>query len=621
MGTPLQENDRAQENVVETPSPTPSPKFTPRIYSLLLFIITCLLYGNTVFNEYVLDDGLVITDNKLTQSGIKGIPDILTKDTFYGALGPSVELAGGRFRPLSVVTFALEQEIFRGNPHISHAINVILFACTVILLFSLLKNFIFKERAELALFAALTFAIHPIHTEVVANIKSRDEILSLVFLLLTLMLMFRYFAGERKIIYLIASVVFYFLALFSKENGIVFLAIIPLSLYFFSQAKTKELVIVTIPFTIIVAAYLIIRFSVTGGREGGVTEILNAPYLYATFQQKYATILLVLGKYLSLLIFPHPLTYDYSYNQIPYVDLTNPLVWCSLIIHLGLIAIAILGWKRKSIFSFSILLYFITISIVSNIVVDIGAPMGERLLYQPSLGFCIIVVAGLGRLHERVKPSTRTRNITVAILVVVMILAVYKTVARNADWKNNETLLLKDLEVSPNSASANRRAAMALIKLSEQDTTRSVKEVYLRRAIAVLEKAINIHPTYGDGYLGLGVVYSRLDEVENAEEAWTKARKLNVNNYLPPDYENYLKVAYFNKGVKAGGGKRFEEARTYLLKSTQYGPDNAEAWYFLGGAYVSLGQREEARGAWEKALQLKPDYTQAAEQLRLLSGK
>ena len=617
----LQRNNLTQESVPELTSPASGPTTLSRLYPLLLVIITCLLYGNTIFNEYVLDDGLVITDNKFTQSGINGIPDILTKDTFYGALGPTAELAGGRYRPLSVVTFALEQELFKGSSYIGHAVNVILFACTVLLVFSFLKNFIFKERTDLAFFAALIFAIHPIHTEVVANIKGRDEILSLLFLMLSVMLVLRYFVKEKKVIYLISSVFLYCLALFSKENGIVFLVVIPLSLYFFSPAKMKQLVITTIPFVVVASAYLVVRFTVTGGREGGVTEILNAPYLYASFQQKYATIIFILGKYLWLLFLPHPLTYDYSYNQIPYVDFTSILVWCSLLLHTCLLIFAVFGWRRKSIFSFAILFYFITISIVSNIVVDIGAPMGERLLYQPSFGFSIFVVNGIDRLSERVNPSERTRNIAVAFLLAVMILGAYKTITRNSNWKNNETLLLRDLEVSPNSASANRRAAMALIKLSGQYTTKSVKEAYLRRGITLLEKAIKIHPTYGDGYLGLGVVYSRLDEVENAEEAWTKARKLNTNNYLPPDYENDLKVAYFNKGTRLGKEGHYDEALACLLTSIHYGPDNADAWYYLGGAYISLGQRGEAWESWQMALTVKPDYQLAADRLKELEKK
>lgn len=599
------------------------PRFNPNIYIFLLLVITLALYGNTVLNEYALDDGLVINDNKFTQNGVSGIPDILTKDTFHGALGPTVEVAGGRYRPLSVVTFALEHEIFGQNPHISHLINVLLFACTVIILFLLLKHHIFRDRFELAFLTALLFTIHPIHTEVVANIKSRDEILSFLFLLLALALLFRSEASTKKAFLVGLSVLLYCLALLSKENGVAFIVIIPLFLYFFSSMKTRNILWSVLPFLVVAILYLIIRFTITGAKEGAITEVLNAPYLYATVAQKYATIIFVLGKYLSLLFFPHPLTYDYSYNQIPYVDFTNLLVWCSLIIHGGLLVYALAGWRRKSIFSFAILYYFITISLVANIVVDIGAPMGERLLYQPSLALCLSFAAGVDLLSWRVSPSfyQAARNLGRGALILIVVLTGFKTITRNADWKNNETLFIGDLETSPNSASAHRRAALALIRLSEQDTISTTKDSLLHQAIGHLQKAITIHPTYGDGYLGLGVAYSRLNEVEKADEAWSRARKLNINNYLPADYENYLKIAYFNLGIKRGGEGRLDEAARFLLRSIQYGPNNPDAWYFLGGAYSGIGQREKGKEAWEKVLTLKPDYPQAAAQLKELTRK
>lgn len=599
------------------------PPFSPNNYIYLLIVITLAFYGNTALNEYALDDGLVINDNKFTQNGVSGIPEILTKDTFHGALGPIVEVAGGRYRPLSVVTFALEHEVFGPNPHVSHLINVLLFACTAIVLFLFLSNYIFKGRAELAFLAALLFAIHPLHTEVVANIKSRDEILSFLFLLLALAAVFRSEASGRKTLLMSSAVLLYNLALLSKENGIAFIVIIPLFLYFFSSMKIRRVLWLVLPFLAVAIVYLIIRFTITGAKAEGITEILNAPYLYATVAQKYATIILVLGKYLSLLFFPHPLTYDYSYNQIPYVDFTNLFVWCSLIIHIGLLVYAIVGWRRKSIFTFSIFYYFITISLIANIIVDIGAPMGERLLYQPSLALCLCFASGIDLVQRRISSSVNVtaKNIGRIALVLIVLLGGYKTITRNAEWKNNETLFIGDLKTSPNSASAHRRAALSFIKLSERDSTSPAKDSLLHLAIGHLEEAIRIHPTYGDGYLGLGVAYSRLDDVEKADEAWTKARGLNANKYLPPAYENYLKIAYFNKGLKAGAEQRFDDARSFLLKSIQYGPENPDAWFYLGGAYMGMGQREKAKQAWEKVLALKPDHPQAAAQLKELTRK
>ena len=92
----MNKNSSLQEETTSVRNGSLLPPFNSNIYILLLILITLAFYGNTVLNEYALDDGLVINENKFTQNGLRGIPDILTKDAFFGALGPTVEVAGGR---------------------------------------------------------------------------------------------------------------------------------------------------------------------------------------------------------------------------------------------------------------------------------------------------------------------------------------------------------------------------------------------------------------------------------------------------------------------------------------------------------------------------------------------
>ena len=143
-----------------------------KIQYLVLFVFVFFLYGNTLFHDYALDDFIVITGNSYTKQGIKGIGDILTHDAFVGAYGEALELTGGRYRPLSIVMFAVEYEIFGLNPFFGHFFNVLFFAfvcCFVLLLMS--RLFVDKNN-WIAFVIALLFASHPIHTEVVANIKT-----------------------------------------------------------------------------------------------------------------------------------------------------------------------------------------------------------------------------------------------------------------------------------------------------------------------------------------------------------------------------------------------------------------------------------------------------------------
>src|SRR5262245_47525488 len=82
---------------------------------VLLVVLGLVFYANTFANNYALDDGIVIEKNRYVQQGIAGIPRIFTTDvyqSFYALMGADQQLAGGRYRPLSVATFALEQQLF-----------------------------------------------------------------------------------------------------------------------------------------------------------------------------------------------------------------------------------------------------------------------------------------------------------------------------------------------------------------------------------------------------------------------------------------------------------------------------------------------------------------------------
>src|SRR5262245_18156818 len=145
-----------------------------------------VLYGNTVGHRYALDDTVVLTRNAYVKAGLAGLPDIFTHDALAGTeiLSHTGLTEGGRYRPLSMAMFAVEYQLFGLSPGPSHLINVLLFGLTGAALFALFRR-LPLERASgpwpwLATAATLLFLAHPIHTEVVANIKGRDELLALL---------------------------------------------------------------------------------------------------------------------------------------------------------------------------------------------------------------------------------------------------------------------------------------------------------------------------------------------------------------------------------------------------------------------------------------------------------
>lgn len=585
----------------------------------IIAVAAVALYFNTLSNQFALDDGLVLRDNKIVLKGVSGIPDILTHDSFYGTIGDSKNLSGGRYRPLSLVSYAIEISLFGVNARVHHLLNILFYALTCAVLLRFLNRFIFPQNEIAALIAAALFTIHPIHTEVVANIKSRDEIFSLLLLLLTIHYLLKFLNESKKSIHLLAAACFYFLALLSKENGLIFIIMIPLTVYFFSKEKRSGIVKYSAVFLAVAALYFAIRVAMIGLRNNNVPGVMDNPYVLADAEQKYATILFVFLNYLKLLFYPYPLTFDYSYAQVPYRSFTDPWVLIALVIYLLLGIYALIGFKSNNIISWCIIFYFGTIAIVSNILFNVGAPMAERFLYQASLPFVIVVTEVFRRIYaaaENHQPALRVAGISVMGIAAVW--SAFLIQVRNKDWKTDETLFLHDVTVSTKSARANTYAGIALVRLCDAEKDSVAKRGKAQEALIFFRRSLVIKDDYMPTLLNMGVAYSRIDSGDAAEKVWAKAKSIEPENPNFSGYNNYLGIFFYNRGMRSGGLHDFEAAARDLEKATIYKPTDANAWYNLGGSYYMLKDYEKARRSWEKSLQLNPNLIQAKQGLMAL---
>ena len=206
------------------------------LFSILLFALTFLVFGNGILNEYALDDDFYTAGgNKLTKMGVRGIPQIFKSHTFYNNDG-----SGYSYRPVALTTFAIENQFLGENPHASHFISVLLYALCIVILFSLLRKWFNSQGNWFSFFICLLFLVHPLHTEVVDNIKCRDELLTLFFILLTFHALWKHIE-TKKLVYLILYPIFFTAGLLSKQTAIPFYFIIPLSIWFFADEKNLVL--------------------------------------------------------------------------------------------------------------------------------------------------------------------------------------------------------------------------------------------------------------------------------------------------------------------------------------------------------------------------------------------
>jgi tetratricopeptide (TPR) repeat protein len=612
------------------------------LLSIIIFLSAVLLYSGTFNHDYSLDDSIVITENIYTKQGISGIKDIFKNDSFTGFFKEKKNLVpGGRYRPLSIATFAIEYEIFGKNPGVSHLINVLLYALTGILIFVILSRLTVSDTDNIYAFTlpfvcAILFIFHPVHTEVVANIKGRDEILALLLCLAALSFTISYLNADKNK-FLVLSGISFFLALLSKENAMIFILIMPLTVYFFTKATFSKFFYTTVPLLLSSLLFLIIRFKASGGFNVEPSgELMNNPFLHATDIQKYATIFYTLGIYVKLLLFPHPLTFDYYPYHIALVDFRNAWVFISMIVYCILIITAISGIKTKRMVSYGIWLYLLPLLLVSNLVFNVGTFMNERFVYFSSLGFCFIIAVIITYIIQNLLSKNIHRIIILLILLPVLTLYSLKTTGRNKAWKDDFTLFTTDVNVSSNSAKSNCSAGGALLEKAQSISDNAKRKELLDSSINYLNRAIKIHGDYADAYRLLGNAhYEQNRDIEKAIYYYKQVLLRNpfdevtynniihvLNNYDNINHKisiledlyrinpNRFDICY-NLGNLYGKYKNnLEKALFYLKKASVINPESKEVCKDLGVAYGLSGQLNESIKWLEKAILLEPaDHT------------
>lgn len=647
----------------ERQQPNSADKKRRLTLGLIVGLLGFLLYSNTFSHGYVLDDFSAIKENNIVRQGISAIPEIFKTSYRQGYLS----VKDGLYRPLSLATYAIEWDYFPDKPGVSHFVNVVLYAVTGFLLFMMLRQTFSSPQpsqregvaraisspsgrsggaAEVTAFiASLLFIAHPLHVEVVANIKSRDEILCFLFVLCSFLMIFRYLkSGSKKILGL--GVGAYFLSLLSKETSITFLALLPLSLHFFTSIPIKKNMLITAGFTVTAGLYLLIRHSVLDGAmaDDGVSVADNVIVGAKTFGGRMGTAFYILGLYIKMLVFPHPMSYDYSFNHIPVVGMGNIVSIVSLLFYLSIGCwAAFILWKslrdksqvpnHKSQVAFGIFFFLITIFLFSNLVLTIGTSMGDRLMYFPSLGFCIAITPLLSpqRGEGWANVSGLAADWRIWIFALSMSAFCFETWTRNANWKDNYTLYAHDVNLVPNSVKAHYYLGLELVKVvadTQQDPEKKNK-IYAE-GIKELERAVEIMPTFSSAFTQMGVAYYRLKNYEKAIENYNKASALKPSDAITLNnigsvyfewgkyaeatekFQNALKIdtrfvdAYMNLGSVYGTLKDFNNAIASFQNAIRYAPDNARAYFFIGITYQNMGDKANADKYFQIAGQIDP---------------
>ncbi len=580
--------------------PSHQPLWLPLI---ILAAVAVALYANTLGHQFALDDYSVILENRLTKQGFSAIPEIFKTSYRYGYYFTSDNL----YRPVVKAMFAAEWGMSPGNAFPGHLMNILFYAVTAGVIFLTLNRM--TGNMLMAFIASLLFIAHPVHTEVVANIKSRDEILAFLFCVLALNLFISYLKSKKTGEIVWASIC-YFIAFLSKESSITFLAVFPLAGWFFTDRSLKNILKSILPLAAVAVAFLLIRSAVLGQSVPESVSVADNLLMAAKDNiTRFCTAILILGCYLKILIFPHPLVFDYSYNQIPLTGPADPWFIISAIAYTGMLVFAVLKIREKNLFSFAILYYLVTLSVSSNLFITIGSSMGERFLYAPSWGYCI-VIAGLIDLFLKIRKQDiqsfnqvvfENKKAFVATIFLVLLFSI-KTISRNPVWKDNYTLYSNDVHLSPNSTRTHYYLGNYLVKPEAwEGKTETEKKETLYRGISELQKSVAIYPGFADAFTQMGVAYFKLNMPDSAMICYQKALLLNPGY---PTIHNNIGTIYFTQ-------QRYEEALRSFLKAAELDPRYAEAHANAGSAYGMLKQYDNALNSLFLAVKWDPNYAQA----------
>ncbi len=465
---------------------------TPRRAAILVLVAALAVYLNSLGGQFVFDDTSIIQNNpQIRRLSITNLHQVFGSHYWQTVAGQ-----GGLYRPVVILSYALNYTVGGLNPWGYHFLNVLLHALNAVLVFWIVQE-LFGELV-FAAWSGVLFALHPIRTEAVAYVVGRAESLAAFFFLVAWLCYVR-----RKPV---LSAVAFLLAVLSKESAFTFLAIPIITDYVARhQLEVRRYLL----FGLAAAIAVGLRYAALGGFAPLYINPTSNPLATAGTLARVLTATQVFGKYLWLLVFPVPLSADYSFNQISPVTTPADLSFLISAVLLLAILVAVVRSFRRSPPLFLCGIFFLaTFSLTSNFIRPIGTIMAERLLYLPSLGFTCAVAYLLAR--------ARHRETTHAAGVLLALLWAGRTVARNADWKDHLSLFSSAVIVSPNSSLVQANLANALL----------YQRGDARGAVEHAQEAIRIEPGDPAAHMTLAEAYQRLGDLVRAAETFEKVEKL-----------------------------------------------------------------------------------------------
>lgn len=526
----------------------------------LIVLVGFLIYANVLKGQFLLDDEYIIQHNLFIRTW-QNLGKIFSSSILQGSDRPS-----SFYRPLQIISYTLDYAFWKFNVVGYHLTNVFLHIATALLIFWFL-NILFHS-VFLSFIASLFFVIHPIHTEAVSYISGRADSLATVFIFLALIFYLK-LLQNYSLLNLLIMLASYILALLSRESALI-LPLLVLVYHFVFRRKLEGKFFGLL--LSVAGIYVFFRFTL-------LRFLLEVTPSKSALLERLPGFFLGLVEYLKLLVWPFRLHMEYGTKLFPFA---HPQVFIGLLIFLLLIIAGFIQRKRWPLFSFAVLWFFVALVPFSNLY-PLNAYMAEHWLYLPSLGFFLILGAGLDILYKRKSTSNLSFVLAACLAVFFSIL----TVRQNGYWNNPLSFYQRTLKFAPDSSISYCNLGRIYEKAGRR-----------QEAIEAFKKAIEVDPVQPNAYSNLAVIYSDMGQKQEAIANFEKAVK-----YSPQDSMlwNNLGAAYSEVG-------NWEQAITALKKAIELNPHVVGSYYNLALIYNRLGRKHEADELLKKIQEINPDF-------------
>ena len=422
---------------------------------LFCFAAVAACYANSLYNDFILDDVFIVATNP----DIRTIQPVRYFSTPFW--GEDTDL--GIYRPLVILSFSLEYSLWQRWAPGFRLVNLLLHAINGLLVFLLARSLFATVTPAWA--AAGLYVVHPVHTEAVAGIAGRSELLAAMFFFLG-WLLFR----QRRMGWCVAA---FSLSLLSKENAISFPAVIALDIWI-SKGQVKAILLEWKRLAVLAAAavmYFGLRLWVLGASALTPPEYLNGAW---TFIERELTSARAFLRYFGLVLAPVDVTGDYGFNSIPIANAADWDAWLGALLILTTLILAIRISRRDPVIALGVLFFYVTLLPVSNWIVPTGLVMAERYLYVPVFGASLIA----GALWTRIRSGEARKILAAGVLAVSALLCV----SHNYIWQDNFTFYRNMARVLPDNARARSGYGIALLDAGRVDEAQVQFEAGLRIA-------------------------------------------------------------------------------------------------------------------------------------------